>query len=380
MQGKLILKSSDQEVVLTFKENEKIIIGRNKRCNLIVNDSKISSMHCQIDIGKEGCRFVDLGSTNGSYVNGNKVNSADLQSSDIIRLGNAEIVIEYNASKKKNEAKKAQHLEITETWSENDLPVEEVEYIQEYRLLKKIDDFGVGENYQAEHKTRGGIVTLRKLPVSSSESGWQKFSEKTQFYKKLDSARIIKTFDIIEDNFVPILVTEYIQGCTLEDWLAKKQKLSLSRALKIAAYIASGVEYLHRIDIFGTTLCPSHIVVEELTKRTKIFDISSLSLLQESGYNAQMLSPTVNKYYSNRIEDSSGDMYVLGTLLFFLLTGKSPLKYESAKEYLENKRSTPPKILELVGDYLQNPQQQKVKRFYQTVTQTFHDLKRKDRK
>ena len=84
MQGKLILKNSDQEVVLTFKENDKIIIGRNKRCNLIVNDTKISSMHCQIDVSGVGCRFVDLGSTNGSYVNGNKTTSATLQNNDII--------------------------------------------------------------------------------------------------------------------------------------------------------------------------------------------------------------------------------------------------------------------------------------------------------
>ncbi|BBM82896.1 serine/threonine-protein kinase [Candidatus Uabimicrobium amorphum] len=379
MQGKLILKNSDQEVVLTFKENDKIIIGRNKRCNLIVNDTKISSMHCQIDVSGEGCRFVDLGSTNGSYVNGNKTSSATLYNNDVIRLGNAEIAIEFTVDKDKSLKKKLLNSEITETWSENDLPAEEVEYIYNYRLLKTINDFGQGENYQAEHKTRYDIVALRKLPVSSSTNSFEKFAKSTEFFKSLDSARIIKTLDIFEENGVPIIVTEYIQGCTLEMWLEKKQRLSLSRSLKIAAYIASGIEYLHRFHISGICLCPHHIIVEELTKRTKIFDISCASFLRQSGYDTHALDVAVQKYYPKPLEDAQDDMYVLGTLLFFLLTGESPIQHSSPQEYLEQKRSVPPAILQLVVDYLQKPREQKIKRFYQTVTKTFHNLKRKER-
>lgn len=378
MQGKLILKNSDQEVVLTFKENDKIIIGRNKRCNLIVNDTKISSMHCQIDVSGVGCRFVDLGSTNGSYVNGNKTSTAALQNNDIIRLGNAEIAIEFSIDKDSIK-KKLLNSEITETWSENELPVEEAEYIYNYRLLKKIDDFGQGENYQAEHKTRHDIVALRKLPVASSSTAFEKFAENIHFLKSLDSARIIKTLDIFEENGVPIIVTEYIQGCTLDMWLEKKQRLSLSRSLKIAAYIASGIEYLHRFHISGIRLCPQHIIVEELTKRTKIFDISSAFFLQKSGFDTHALDVAIQKYYPKPLQSTQDDMYVLGTLLFFLLAGESPLQHSSPKKYLEQKRSVPPAILQLVADYLQKPQEQNVKRFYQTVTKTFHNLKRKER-
>ena len=120
-------------------------------------------------------------------------------------------------------------------------------------------------------------------------------------------------------------------------------------------------------------------IVEELTKRTKIFDISSASFLQQSGFDTHALDVAVQKYYPKPLKNAQDDMYVLGTLLFFLLTGESPLQHSSPKKYLEQKRSVPPDILQIVVDYLQKPKEQSVKRFYQTVTKTFHNLKRKER-
>lgn len=376
MQGKLTVKKvNGKEMILTFKENEKIIIGRNKRCNLIVSDSKISSMHCQIDTTTNECRFVDLGSTNGTFVNDNKVSTSQLQNNDIIKLGNVSILVEYKTTKiaKKN----TQIAEITETWSEDDLPAEEIEYINDYRILKKIGDFGSGENFQAEHRTHKNIVALRKLPVSSQPEAFKKFAESIDFYKTLDSVRIIKTLDIVEDKGVPILVTEYIQGCTLEHWLQKRQKISVSRSLKIAAYVASGLEYLHRSNIAGIDLCPHHIILEELTKRIKIFDIATARFLRENGYDNLLFYENIQAFSSKKHKGEFSDIYSLGSLLFFLLMGKSPEDEENSLEKLRNKRSIPPEIIALVESHLKNPEQQRIKSYYQIVTQVFQNLKKK---
>ncbi len=73
-------------------KNMKIIkIGRTSNNDVIINDdSKISRNHCQIildDYGK--FRVVDLGSTNGTYVNGVKRHGEiPLNPEDIIRIGN----------------------------------------------------------------------------------------------------------------------------------------------------------------------------------------------------------------------------------------------------------------------------------------------------
>lgn len=71
------------------KIREIILIGRDRDCNFICNDPSVSRHHAQIIDYGASCSVVDLGSTNGTFVNGNKVNSeATLHFGDELRVGN----------------------------------------------------------------------------------------------------------------------------------------------------------------------------------------------------------------------------------------------------------------------------------------------------
>ena len=69
---------------------EIIIIGRDQTCNFIVDDSSVSRNHAQIiNYGTHVC-VVDLGSTNGTFVNGVRVSSeTSLHTGDELKVGNA---------------------------------------------------------------------------------------------------------------------------------------------------------------------------------------------------------------------------------------------------------------------------------------------------
>lgn len=66
-----------------------ITIGRSSQNNVIINDSKVSRHHCQIvqyDDGSYG--IVDFGSTNGTYVNGRRVQGEErMNPNDVVRIG-----------------------------------------------------------------------------------------------------------------------------------------------------------------------------------------------------------------------------------------------------------------------------------------------------
>lgn len=66
-----------------------ITIGRSSQNNVIINDPKVSRHHCQIvqyDDGSYG--IVDFGSTNGTYVNGRRVQSEErMNPNDVVRIG-----------------------------------------------------------------------------------------------------------------------------------------------------------------------------------------------------------------------------------------------------------------------------------------------------
>lgn len=54
---------------------EQIVIGRDLDCDVVIKDVKASRKHCKLVRGKEGFVLEDLGSKNGTYVDGKKISS-----------------------------------------------------------------------------------------------------------------------------------------------------------------------------------------------------------------------------------------------------------------------------------------------------------------
>lgn len=73
-----------------------ITIGRSHRLgnDIVIDDGMVSKQHARISITSQGYRIVDLGSTNGVWLNGKLINDAVLQSGDTIRLGSTQIVFQ----------------------------------------------------------------------------------------------------------------------------------------------------------------------------------------------------------------------------------------------------------------------------------------------
>lgn len=72
------------------KPGEQIVLGRDRSCDIVLNDKKSSRRNTVIH--REGKQFTveDLGSSNGTYVNGVKIEKADLTGDDRIRIGDVE--------------------------------------------------------------------------------------------------------------------------------------------------------------------------------------------------------------------------------------------------------------------------------------------------
>ena len=68
-----------------------ISIGRAGDNDVIVDDGLVSRHHCQLKLQHGAYGFADLGSRNGSFVNGHQVNEIALGPGDIIRIGSTEI-------------------------------------------------------------------------------------------------------------------------------------------------------------------------------------------------------------------------------------------------------------------------------------------------
>ena len=86
-------------------QSKRFLIGREEDCHLRPNSDSVSRHHCAFIVDEFSVRVRDLGSTNGTYVNGQRVQgSVGLQSGDHVEIGNLEfeVVISSEAVGGKN--------------------------------------------------------------------------------------------------------------------------------------------------------------------------------------------------------------------------------------------------------------------------------------
>jgi hypothetical protein len=72
-----------------------VMIGRSADCQLVLDDDYVSTRHARVVAGESGPYIEDLGSTNGTYVNGARITAPTAISlSDSLRIGKTMLKLE----------------------------------------------------------------------------------------------------------------------------------------------------------------------------------------------------------------------------------------------------------------------------------------------
>src|SRR5450755_1251303 len=73
----------------SFDRHDTFLVGRSRHAHfqLPAKDKYFSRIHFMMEVNPPECRLIDMGSHNGTYVNGEPVLAADLQDGDQIRAG-----------------------------------------------------------------------------------------------------------------------------------------------------------------------------------------------------------------------------------------------------------------------------------------------------
>jgi hypothetical protein len=83
-------RSGERELAST---EPTIKIGRLPSAHLRIDDAQVSRLHAIIENGETGALIIDLGSSGGTWVNGARVNKAELADGDLIQIGQAQITV-----------------------------------------------------------------------------------------------------------------------------------------------------------------------------------------------------------------------------------------------------------------------------------------------
>src|SRR5688500_12228926 len=92
--ARLILNAgTPQARELVLKEGVNTV-GRSDANDFAITDPSVSGSHCQVIVSDGSVRLRDVGSTNGTFINGARVTEVDLKGRQQIQLGAVQVMFE----------------------------------------------------------------------------------------------------------------------------------------------------------------------------------------------------------------------------------------------------------------------------------------------
>ena len=91
--AKLIVKDVDHTCLVDLQPDERLVVGRSPECDLTVTAQRASRRHAELRGSGSGHLLADLGSTNGTLLNGAPVaGEAPLGDGDVVDVGGCTIL------------------------------------------------------------------------------------------------------------------------------------------------------------------------------------------------------------------------------------------------------------------------------------------------
>jgi type II secretory pathway predicted ATPase ExeA len=90
--GRLIVKVQGEPERTIALNGSHVLIGRDRLCDILVQDTQVSRLHGLFARAADGVYYLDLGSTNGSAVNGETTRRLVLADNDVIAVGDVRII------------------------------------------------------------------------------------------------------------------------------------------------------------------------------------------------------------------------------------------------------------------------------------------------
>ncbi|PYS47413.1 MAG: hypothetical protein DMF68_16045 [Acidobacteria bacterium] len=266
-----------------------------------------------------------------------------------------------------------------------------------YEIRAQIGAGGMGEVYMAEDTKLERIVALKFLPVEvvSDQKRMQRFNQEAHAVSALNHPNIITIHEIEQDAPIPFIATEFIEGITLRDRIARGQ-MKIEEALDVAIQTASALAAAHAKDIVHRDIKPENIMLRE-DGYVKILDFGLAKLLEKQVTSPEAVTQVhtdvgavigTARYMSPEqargLEvDGRTDIFSLGIVFYEMIAGESPFAGATNHEVVASiLKEEPPPIYTYVAEAPQRLQEildralakNRDKR-YQTAREFLEDLR-----
>jgi serine/threonine protein kinase len=176
-------------------------------------------------------------------------------------------------------------------------------------------------------------VSLSGLDAEAEQEYRKRFVVEARAAGRLSHPGIVTIFDAREEEAEPYLVMEYVEGQSLQQLVSRENRtLPLSTTLRLVQEIAEALHYAHAQGVVHRDIKPANILVTG-DGHPKIADFGIAKLNQaELTLPGQVLgSPAfmAPEQLSEEGVDARSDLFSLGVILYYMLTGHRPFQGNS---------------------------------------------------
>lgn len=176
------------------------------------------------------------------------------------------------------------------------------------------------------------IKTMRfgeELSPEEAKAVQQRFVKEAGAAGRLNHPAIVKVYEAGEDQGIPYIAMEFLDGEDLSRFCKKGALPPLGTTLEIAAQIAEALDYAHSLGIVHRDIKPGNIMIlKDRTLRITDFGIARITESSKTATGMVMGTPSYMspEQISGKKADGRSDLFSLGVMLFELLTGEKPFK------------------------------------------------------
>lgn len=351
----------------TFDHHDTFLIGRADTAHLYLPEDRFFSRHhCLLEIAPPRCFLRDLGSTNGTFVNGKRVPEAFLTSGDRIQGGQTVLEVEVQSEQPKEvgdleaptligptvvtvECANCGRREQTEGSANEKLTFicedcrEELKRqpqpVPGYEMIKLLGRGGMGCVMLARNETSGQPVAIKTLlpEVAVTEQSLLRFKREIDVSAALEHPNIVRFIESGTSNGAVYLVTEFVEGsdaARLAD--AQGGRLPFREAIDIVAQALDALAYAHEKGYIHRDIKESNILITGTAPNfvAKLTDFGLAKSFTQSGMSGITMAGDMAGTFAymppEQIRDfrnvrPTSDIYAIGMTAYSLLAGETAL-------------------------------------------------------